>query len=109
MSVEPDAGSFRPPRFDVTASEDPAGGVRLALSGELDIVSEAELAEALDAVRDRPVRVDLSELGFMDSSGLRALLTAARDHPGLTLAGELQPSVQRLLELTQTLKILPFA
>jgi anti-anti-sigma regulatory factor len=54
------------------------------------------------------VRVDLSELAFMDSTGLRALLGAARDHPTLTLQGPLQPPIQRLLELTQTLEILPF-
>jgi hypothetical protein len=44
----------------------------------------------------------------MDSTGLRALLGAARTHPELKLQGPLQPPVQRLLELTQTLAILPF-
>ena len=44
----------------------------------------------------------------MDSTGLRALLSAAREVPGLELRGPLQAAVQRLLELTQTLPILPF-
>ena len=44
----------------------------------------------------------------MDSTGLRTLLSAAREIPSLSLQGPLQPPVQRLLELTQTLTILPF-
>ena len=44
----------------------------------------------------------------MDSTGLRTLLGAAREHPNVKLQGPLQPPVQRLLELTQTLGILPF-
>ena len=44
----------------------------------------------------------------MDSTGLRTLLSAAREIPRLRLTGPLQPPVQRLLELTQTLTILPF-
>jgi anti-anti-sigma regulatory factor len=44
----------------------------------------------------------------MDSTGLRALLSAAREYPELQISGPLQPPVQRLLELTQTLTILPY-
>jgi hypothetical protein len=44
----------------------------------------------------------------MDSTGLRVLLSAARELPGLTLAGPLQAPVRRLLDLTQTHAILPF-
>ena len=109
MSDEPDPGAFRPPRFDVAVSDDPAGGgVLLRVSGELDIVSEPQFASALANVTRPPIRVDLSELAFMDSTGLRALLGAARTYPGIVLSGPLQPAVQRLLELTQTLNILPF-
>ena len=109
MSAEPDAGAFRPPRFDVTASNDPErGGTLLRVSGELDLVSEAEFEKALADVEAQPMRIDLSELAFMDSTGLRALLSAARAHPDLTLSGPLQTPIQRLLELTQTLEILPF-
>ena len=39
----------------------------------------------------------------MDSTGLRTLLGAARTYPNVKLQGPLQPPVQRLLELTQTL------
>ena len=106
--VDPGAGTFRPPRFAIEASREPAGRVVLALSGELDLVTEPQLAAALDEAAGQPVRIDLSELAFMDSTGLRALLAAAREVPGLELTGPLQPPVRRLLELTQTLAILPF-
>ena len=109
MSDEPDAGAFRPPRFDIAVSDDPdGGGTLLRVGGELDIVSEPQFASALANVTRPPIRVDLSELAFMDSTGLRALLEASRNHEDLVLEGTLQPAVQRLLELTQTLTILPF-
>jgi anti-anti-sigma factor len=109
MSVEPDEGAFRPPRFDVVVSADPERtGTLLQVSGELDLVSEPELEAALAAVTAPPVRIDLSGLAFMDSTGLRALLSAAREYPDLQISGPLQPAVQRLLELTQTLTILPY-
>ncbi len=108
MSGEPDASAFRPPRFDVTASTDPErGGTLVSVSGELDLISTPEFEAVVAGVTQQPVRIDLSGLAFMDSTGLRALLGAARDHPALTLQGPLQPPIQRLLELTQTLEILP--
>jgi anti-anti-sigma factor len=107
MSVEPDPGAFRPPRFDVQV-EDGQAGVTLRVSGELDLVSEPELNHALELASGKPVTIDLSALAFMDSTGLRALLGAARTYPDLKLQGPLQPPVKRLLELTQTLTILPF-
>ena len=107
MTAEPDPGAFRPPRFDVTL-EDDADGTLLKVSGELDLVSEPQLAHALADLGGREATLDLSELAFMDSTGLRTLLGAARDHPNVKLQGPLQPPVQRLLELTQTLSILPF-
>jgi anti-anti-sigma factor len=108
MTVEPDPGGFRPPRFEVGVSEEAGGRVVLAISGELDLVTEPQLASALAAASPRPVTIDLSALAFMDSTGLRALLGAAGAHEGLRLRGPLEPAVQRLLELTQTLTLLPF-
>jgi len=108
MRAEPDPSAFRPPRFDVATATDPErGGTVLRLSGELDLLSEPIFAQAL-ADATAPIRIDLSELAFMDSTGLRALLSAARHREDLTLSGPLQVPIQRLLELTQTLEILPF-
>ena len=107
MTDEPDAGAFRPPRFDVVTSEE-EGAVVLHLSGELDLGSEPILAAALASADGNPVRIELEDLAFMDSTGLRALLSAAREVNRLELRGPLQAPVKRLLELTQTIAILPF-
>jgi len=107
MTAAPDPGAFRPPRFEVAVSND-GGAVVLHLRGELDLVSEPALTSEIGQAADRPVRIELEELAFMDSTGLRTLLSAARDVERLSLRGPLQPPVQRLLELTQTLTILPF-
>ncbi len=108
MTVEPDAGGFRPPRFDVRVAEGDGGRLLIRVSGELDLVTAPQMSAALAQASGRPVTVDLSELAFMDSTGLRALLSAAREHADLRMRGPLEPPVQRLLELTQTLAILPF-
>ena len=82
------------------------GVVRVALSGELDIASSPLFEEALDAViadGSRAVMIDLRDLTFIDSSGLRALLRARTQAEssgkGLILIGA-SDSAQRLFELT---------
>ncbi|MDA0178692.1 STAS domain-containing protein [Solirubrobacter phytolaccae] len=107
MSSAPEAASYRPPRFDVNV-EDEEGAVVLRLNGELDLVSEPVLAGALAGVDGRPLRIDLSDLAFMDSTGLRALLTALREQTDFKLRGPLRPAVERLFELTQTNQIFSF-
>lgn len=89
-------------------SEQAAGTlVRLKVGGELDMATAGALRERLLELGEegRGVRLDLSELGFVDSSGLQALLAAAtqfRDN-GLEFAVEpqLQPQVVRLFTLVQ--------
>ncbi len=50
---------------------------RLTVAGELDLDTASILDEALeDALRDGDVDVDLSGVSFMDSSGIRTLLSA---------------------------------
>lgn len=106
MSSAPEAAGYRPPRFAVNV-EHSGDAVLLRLNGELDLVSEPVLAGELAKV-DGPLRIDLSGLAFMDSTGLRALLTTMREFDDFKLRGPLQPSVERLFELTQTNTILPF-
>ena len=60
-------------------SEDRDGLVHIALRGELDLSSAAKLQEELRRVEadDPPLLVlDLSKLVFLDSTGLRCLVTA---------------------------------
>ena len=88
--------------------------VLISLQGELDLASapdlERELHEA-EAAGPRRVTIDLSGLGFMDSTGLQALLRARERATGgsyeLTLRrGPHQ--VQRVFELTRTVEAFSF-
>ena len=78
-----------PKRLDVEVEHDGAS-TRLALVGELDLgtigIVEAELADACD--RARLVVLDLRRLEFIDSTGLRLLLTldAASRRDGFDLS-----------------------
>ena len=84
----------------------PVGALDLATAPTLD----AEIARLRDAGFRRIV-VDLAKLDFMDSSGLRALLTlnAHASNDGFEL-GLIRgnPTVQRVFEVTGTTRLLPF-
>jgi anti-sigma B factor antagonist len=58
-----------------------AARVRLRVSGELDIATADLLADRLRGLRDRQAAVllDLDDLAFIDASGMRVILGAARD------------------------------
>lgn len=81
----------------------PLDGGGFRLSGELDLASARELKEVLfvDAARKNEVLLDLSELTFMDSSGLSAILDHARTRngDGPVVLVDPTPPVARLLEL----------
>ena len=87
----------------------------LTLSGELDLAStpilERELS-AVEATRPRRVVIDLARVGFMDSTGLQALLRA-RERASANGAHELllrrgPHQVQRVFELTKTIDAFRF-
>jgi anti-anti-sigma factor len=68
------------PPFDVTLSPS-AEAVTVAVHGEVDIVTVSRFASALtDAVRmsERRVRVDLQDVSYFGSEGVRALVDAQR-------------------------------
>jgi anti-anti-sigma factor len=50
----------------------------IALAGELDIAGAATLEHELAGLEATAVVIDLRQLGFIDSSGLRALAVAAQ-------------------------------
>jgi anti-sigma B factor antagonist len=52
------------------------GAVVITARGELDLVGAPRLLQALPSEGSAPVVLDLREVGFMDSSGLRSLLEA---------------------------------
>ena len=85
----------------------------VSISGEIDIATVDEVAAAVreDLVAG-PVSLDLHELSFMDSSGLRMLLGLLRESEqagwSLTIGNELHQNVRRLLTMAGILDMLPF-
>lgn len=85
----------------------------LVLDGELDLLSAGELeatAERVCAEDIAELAIDLRGLTFVDSTGLRAILTCWDLAKGrcafLLIPGS--PAVQRLFEVTGLLHRLPF-
>jgi anti-sigma B factor antagonist len=64
------------PSFEIRETAEDDGAVRLALIGELDIAVSDRVEERFRQLREdgRRVRVDLSGLEFIDSSGVRAIV-----------------------------------
>jgi anti-sigma B factor antagonist len=89
---------------------DPVGTVVITLSGELDLAS----ADQLDAmVRDAEetdtgwIVVDLTDVSFIDSTGLSVLLNAKKRSDGrFSCIRSNHHAVTRLLELTGTVQML---
>lgn len=100
------------PNFTATLHQERGGRSVLELAGELDLASAPGLADAIaDASRSGHVLVDLSGLVFMDSSGLRVLLEAARDAQSDGWRLELRrgpETVQRVFTLSSTERLLSF-
>ena len=72
--------------------------------GEVDLFTASQLSAALQGCSDTHRRLvcDLSEVTFMDSTGLRALIEARRRDPERFVLGATSHAVERLLELTGT-------
>jgi anti-anti-sigma factor len=72
--------------------------------GELDLSTAARLCRAIQAAAARRVVIDLRELVFCDSTGLRALMHAVREIEVLggkaTVVVTPDGAVDRLLEMT---------
>ena len=92
--------------FDVT-SEQHGDSAHLRLSGELDISSAAKVDDELARVeQDRPelIVLDLRQLAFMDSTGLRLLIAAdtrARKQSRRLLIVKGPEAVQRVFRITR--------
>lgn len=86
--------------------EDTEAGQVIFVRGELDLASAPNLSKVLGEAAtggDQPVTLDLSEVTFIDSSALRALVLAGRDlaAKGRTLQiGPRSEMVSRVLTMT---------
>jgi anti-sigma B factor antagonist len=82
------------------------GGTIVAISGEVDVCTEAALQQALlRIIRERGARLmlDVSGVSFMDCAGLRALLAARRQaemRGGFLRLIAASAAVRRITELT---------
>jgi anti-sigma B factor antagonist len=92
--------------FEVTI-EQRGDAVHVALTGELDISTAQRLEDDLRRVEaDKPglIVLDLKQLSFMDSTGLRLLITAdmrARRHDRRFVIVRGNEMVQRVMRLTR--------
>ncbi len=92
--------------LQIVESQEPER-IRLRLSGELDLASAPRLRERLDELRQqrRPVVLDLSELEFMDSSGLHLMIDELQEARvgdwSLRIDPNIAPQVLRLFRLVE--------
>jgi anti-anti-sigma factor len=89
-----------------------AGRHTLAVAGELDLDSANKLEEAIREVcaSGAQLVIDLREVTFMDSTGLRVLIVAGslceeKGHELQIIPGE---DIQRILEMSGLDRVLPF-
>ena len=101
-------------RFSFTTAVDGATATVL-LRGELDLPATSELEPELARLAEEPgvseVALDLRELDFLDSNGLRAVMCAARaldEHDRRLVLVRGSSLVQRVFELTRATERLEF-
>jgi anti-anti-sigma factor len=93
------------PLFGVRERDDADGAVRITLTGELDLSATPGLRVRLGEMQraKRPIRLDLSELEFIDCSGIRAILEAMaearREGYALEVDRDVSPMVGRIVSL----------
>jgi anti-anti-sigma factor len=100
-------------RFDIESSE--REGVRtVAVTGELDVATAPLLADRLvaaEAGAARLIVLDLSDVSFIDSTGLHVILGAharSQQNGGRLRLTKCSDQVQRLFELVGAADRLPF-
>jgi len=100
------------PDFSVTV-HDADGRTVVAVRGERDMVTSPELADVVEEQLARgPVRLDLTDVEFLDSSAVRVLDRLLR-HAGkagteLTFRAGLRKNVEQVLAMTGLLDVLTF-
>jgi anti-anti-sigma factor len=93
------------PSFEIRESVDGDGALRVALIGELDIAVADVVDQRLRQLREegRPVRLDLSELDFIDSSGVQTVVLGIKRARGsgheLEVDRRVSTSVERLIDM----------
>jgi|SRR6476620_2896599 anti-anti-sigma factor len=104
----------RPTNFEIR-EEDTEPALVLTVTGELDMNTVELLARHVDerlAEAPRPLTLDLAELAFMDSSGLRLLIDlydrSRRENWTLTMVAPSSEAATMVLRATGADTALPF-
>jgi anti-sigma B factor antagonist len=93
------------PSFEIQESVDDDGAARVTLVGELDIAVADGVEQRLRRLREAGsrVRLDLSQLDFIDSSGVRAIVLglkhARQGGHELEVDRQISPTVRRMIEI----------
>jgi anti-anti-sigma factor len=93
------------PAFEIRERLEQDGTLCLKLLGELDLATAAQLKAHLRLCwqESECVRLDLSELGFLDSSGLVAILVSLQqaecEGSQLQVLAQVSPQTQRVIDI----------
>jgi anti-sigma B factor antagonist len=85
-------------------------GMILHAAGDMDITTVDAFRDAAAELLDRGgrLRIDLSDLEFMDSTGINGLVDVIRSSEGrATVSDDLRPEVRRTLSITGIIRSLP--
>ena len=110
-----DDGSADDPRLTAELLSNDGGVLTFKVGGQLDVSTEdvlkSTLAEVVDAGDLAKVVIDVSELDFMDSSGLAVLLVVAGEVPRFELHNPTRVvrRVVTIAGLAETLRMVPDA
>ncbi len=101
-----------PAELAIEVGRDASGAALVSLKGELDISNIVKLQDALDPLlngRSQPLVFDLSELRFIDSSGIAVLLTAAAHSESVEVRrpSEILRQIIESMGLTEILRVRP--
>jgi anti-sigma B factor antagonist len=111
----PDTGPREPAPFAVEVSPLGDREIQVAVTGELDLVSASQLEDVLkrELLADNDVLLDLSDMDFIDSTGLHAIVEAVRTAKSvgrkIKLSAELPAHARRLMEIVGLLPFIPIA
>lgn len=101
------------PALTIDVVETDRASARVVAAGDVDLASAPALVDAvLTSLGDhRSVHLDLSDVTFLDSSGIHALMRLARagdDTTTVTISPDLRPQVRKVLEVSGVMPMLPF-
>jgi anti-sigma B factor antagonist len=78
----------------------------MSIRGEIDLATAPQLHDALDSIDSGlGVVVDLTQVTFLDSSGLSELVKAHELHPGGVRLVVATPAIHRVLDVSGLLEV----